>query len=386
MAHAETLLFPDSGPEFVRALKTALLYSDRVHAATVCDLAMLKSAKEMATSGVIPNASAPLAMRSTLTKRLAQYESFVSELGPDLMMLKNEGALSIASSYDEARPLFQSAYEGASRFVTQHSDSNEIARVMKTVAPFLSRAFSEIPPGMVDLMTATQGGVIQHPDFMQMISEDIDRTMIAVFGGYLLGLLVLAERGGLNFATWLPQCQDALWTQLSMNSTMAPGGLQRRRVISARLSQVVLEKHLPSGDDLTFESILQIRGKHKDELHAFRAAVDAAATQIDLDKPDVELQIHDIVAREIEPKLFALRAEVRNSRFNALSKLGRASKATVSAVVSAGLALYAGGPIVATVAATLGLALPVLVDAAIDERKALASSQWALLLRLGRRR
>ena len=88
MIGSDTLLFPDTGPDFLRALRTAVLYSKQVHVLTMPDIRMA----EVMTKAFDDSGKGSVD-RHTVPKRLSEYFTFVLESHKDLSLLKNAGVL-----------------------------------------------------------------------------------------------------------------------------------------------------------------------------------------------------------------------------------------------------------------------------------------------------
>jgi hypothetical protein len=98
MIGSRVLVFLDSGPDFLRSVKTAALYSEQVHVLTLLDSTMLglieaDAAKVVAKSSQKhPRLLAPL--------RTLAYAEFMRENGDELRLLEQERALSSFSRLD----------------------------------------------------------------------------------------------------------------------------------------------------------------------------------------------------------------------------------------------------------------------------------------------
>src|SRR2546426_9753779 len=107
MIGSEMLLYPDTGPEFLRALKLAVLYSRRVHVLTLLDDTLVESflagEPPQETSASQPNLRAgELGARVPIlgvgvpvpsTAKSLEYLRFVHEHREDFSVLIGEGVL-----------------------------------------------------------------------------------------------------------------------------------------------------------------------------------------------------------------------------------------------------------------------------------------------------
>jgi hypothetical protein len=87
---------------------------------------------------------------------------------------------------------------------------------------------------------------------------------------------------------------------LPITSKQKAPELERRDFTEMRLGQTVLERHLPSAEDLPIEDLLKIREARESELEAFRISLRELASRIDVTQEtnDLELQVRDLVASD----------------------------------------------------------------------------------------
>ena len=69
MVGSDVFLYPETGPEFLRALKMAVLYSERVHSLTLTDRTLLESFLEHARQrGLASSKGSRQTYRTTLSE------------------------------------------------------------------------------------------------------------------------------------------------------------------------------------------------------------------------------------------------------------------------------------------------------------------------------
>ena len=359
---SHVLLFPDTGADFVRALKAAALYSESVTVPTVYDIAWVRGACAdiaRAQGHVSPKAQA--------------YLAFVREHQRDIALLKREGIL--------------------------HLGVREAVWI--TVPdPVSDPQFEEVPSTWPSSLFHLQG-----------CSQ---KLLLFTYKMYLAGLVGAAEEVGLTLLSWNPQFLGTVWAYSRMTfdartslynngvpcicpSCSAPSQayfrnrstlLGRRKSVASRLAYTILERDLPAADDLPMDEILRLREVRSSELQAFRVGVDALAAQIDLSRTwdDVELQIENAIATKVNPALQDLQSALFASRLDALKKIGKGAEALARSMISFMLSVAMGAPL--ALGAVAGVLVPIagtLAEAEIERRKLLHANQWSILLRLKKR-
>ena len=92
MIGSDTLLFPDTGPDFLRSLRTGTLYSNQVHVLTRFDSKTLKWAEAYSDPDNEPFSSSYPSW-DAYSDRLSRYATFVRQNHKDLVLLKDAGVL-----------------------------------------------------------------------------------------------------------------------------------------------------------------------------------------------------------------------------------------------------------------------------------------------------
>jgi hypothetical protein len=150
-----------------------------------------------------------------------------------------------------------------------------------------------------------------------------------------------------------------------------------------RLGQTVLERHLPSAEDLPIEDLLKIRETRDSELEAFRISLRELASCIDVTQEpnDLELQVRDLVASHVDPALRDLRAALNSSRLDILKKISRPWEGLPASVIPATIAYARGAPLELSAAvALIGKIASGLIEGSIERKQILRGSQWSILL------
>jgi len=372
MLGSDILLFPDTGDEFIRALKTSVLYSRRTFAYTNVLSPYVSGSQEVILMHSLMKRAQEMEMGPGPKRRFVEYAAFVATHNSDLVMLQKEGVLEYPG--DRASEALQKLAPSDLERVREIAE-----RLMNSTDPMVSpilKAYECQVPTLMDFIGA-EIGAWSDPEWMRYW----------FFTLYLASLSVIAERMGIALISWSSPFQDAVWAARTLLLTGEESGLSAvgRRAAEARLGTIALERYLPISEDLPFQEILEIRQKRDAELEAFRIGIRELATQIDPTHPpeNVELAIHDIVASKIDPAVRNLQAAVYSSRLDVIKKLGQSWNSLATATVPFVLSFAAGAPLsVSAAIALLGPIASSLIEAEVDRRKLLHASQWSILLTL----
>jgi hypothetical protein len=370
MLGRELLIFPDTGDEFTRTLRTSALSADRVHSLTIVGVPD-RNARLGPLMKKIRTKSKNLTVgQDYMLKRLEEYGAFTKEAGSELITAKQAGILSPIKHVDE---FFGAGLVGVRRF----RDLSITEKKWSPLAQKLARASELCPPSFFDMefiALARDAGV------------DFDLARQGFFLKYLLALMEISETRGLTLTSWSPIFRNLMWEIQKAFGTSGPAA---RASTAARLSQIVFERRLPRADDLPVEELLKIREQRQDELEAFRTAIAELAVKIDGTQAHdrVERQISDLVSTRIDPAVRKLRSAVTVSRLDALKRVFRRSWTSVAAkaTLPAVLAYFGTGRVemsAVAAAAALGAVLLPFAQAELDRRKLLTNSPWSLLLKL----
>ena len=317
------LLYPDTGPDFLRSLAATVLYAEEVRVFTVVDEAFAKAMLEaLEPLGEAP----PLAAR-----RVADYVRFVSESAPILKMLHSEGVLTPLIDGDGA------AWSDLKRFRRRASDSDNNRygagidettwqEYLKKIEP----AFDMSIPCLSDLdfMSASIKALEGNKEIATALRNQ-EVALFLLFHLYLLIVNAASESTGAIPVSWHPAFQGALHAtrDLYLQKQRHQDEVTAREYRAGRLAQTVISRNLPRADDLPFDVILRLRQDRGPELESLRVALRELALQIDLDEPErsVDEQIADLVESKVDPVVDQLRRGLAASRLEAFCRLGRSS-------------------------------------------------------------
>ena len=370
MIEHETLLFPDTGPEFLRPLRTAALYSGSVTTLTFFNLEFAERLVDACmTFGLGREERSPHSVPLRLGQRLANYFAFVESNYSELQQLHREGlwkpvslqpAAATDVGLDELNELKVIALRMPSLLSVQRADEEKV--FTPDVARLIDAAFEACPPSYGDLilMGASIRLVIKGEDLSRdLLFENPDTSCRLAYLTYLLTLALLAERRGATPVSWNPIHLDVL-AALRRPEVVSGTPIHRRReAAELRLVQVSIERHLPRVDDIPIAEMLELRQRRAVELEAFRVGVRALATGVDVTKPpgEIEQHVRDLAAKHVDPAVRDLNVAITTTRLQTLSRLGTAWKAGAAAVVPTIISFAAGAPLQLTAAVAAATAL-----------------------------
>ena len=385
-----TLLFPDTGEDFIRALRAAVLYSEQVNLYTITDPRLAEpillgydEAVRQLGNGVFRATEHPR------MRRVLEYCRFIKDNQATFTLLTEAGVLQsrelLTDSGKKAFDVATASHKKAQlklNNLLQNKDDKQISGLFTS----LQTASISLPPLSTDvacILNCLIAGNTDMPEFWETETE-IDR--LASTAIYLMYIAVNAEALGTLCSTWQPSLRNALWALRNFVSTEeVKDHVHTRNKITDVVARTVLERSLPRADDLPFEELLHMRERRGAELEAFRIGIAEVVAQIDPTLPPdrLALAMHDLISIKIEPSVQALKASLYSCRLEALRKIGRSSSSAAAATFPAVIAFAAGAPLDASlILSFLGAAAGAALDATIESRKLAYASQWSLLLRL----
>lgn len=398
MIGSDILLFPDTGPDFLRCLRTAALYAERVSVLTLLHFdfadrlcAECDESRQQELTSVFGLDSRCM----FFVNRFVEYFRFVKETKQDLKMLNEEGIL--RSLITERQPipidsqftlLFGLPWDekATTRLGAAWFQELNQQRLFDSAAKILQLC----PPSHFDLDAL--GSICsfgdEHPECQDLIATKPWLFLIPLTMFYLATLAVYAEDAGSGFLCWSKKLQEAVWTfreSLAASEAEFVEPLHRRKAAEAQLGHVVLERYIPSAENYSFEKILKLRSSRAPELEAFRVSIAELATQIDVESPSksIELQINDLTRSKIDPAIRDLNSALYSSRMESLTKFSKSWKSAAPGVISAVLSFAVGAPLsVSAIVAAGGIVGIPILEGVIERKKLRRASQWSFLLRL----
>lgn len=403
MFTSDVLLYPDTGPRTIAAMKTAALYAERVHTLTILESDLTAAFMNM-FSDQEPRRNDPG------FGRLRSYFEFIDKNAGDLTLLQEQGVLHAVdmagidtldqvwgrarqqlSTYSDRRiregvsldepyypesirSLLDSAYEEA---------TGTFSDLSSFLAPFeIGKSGLSVKWDLVDLIDEIRG---------EDVSSDLDVLTSLTFPIYLLMVSVVAEENGIVPLATSAAAQRALFAMrsLAFSNYLTDGvPLRSRNLVSSKVERAVLETYLPAVHRLSMDAILSLRAERSPELEALRDASRRLAADIDLsdgDPDQLDLRVHDRVVRDVGDALTDLQRALRSSRIeNIKNALGSAS-GLASGVVPATLAVAAGAPLpVGLIAGVFGSAANAVSSLFLDQKRIKGASNWGFIVDLQR--
>jgi hypothetical protein len=384
---SEVLLFPDTGPDFNRVLRTAVLYSEKVQVITILQPPEFveRVTTEWASLGRSDLVSA---------QRTVNYFRFIRDAASDLRLLTREGL--VRSVVHDVSATWDDVYRSRSLAQQQlFRDVSWLTSPERPTSALVETALRAFKPDMaclsdLDMISFCRSVLEGHqPECDLYQSVGVERIAKLFFLRYLIQLAVISEERGIAALSWSRDFQKALWAVRKL-FTQAPPDFRptnTRDYIAAKLGQAVLERRLPLAHDLPLEELLEVRRRRGGEIESLRVALHQLATHVDPTQSpeEIERSVGDLIASTVDPAVDELKRSLAAARLDALKKIGRSSASLAAATFSASLMLAAGAPLnLAAALAALGGVLGTVAETAVDRLRLMKASQWALLVRLPR--
>src|ERR1044071_567894 len=380
MVGSDVLVFPDTGPDFIRAVRMASLYANRVASLTL--FLEHADAVKLADAFSDTHPTHPIGYR-----RLQQYFAFLARDLREIDTLRREGVMFTLSLDHKDFDTGQRARKEAYRLIRQRfaSDSDQDLTFPLPLRARIERAFSDAPAAYSDLDLLGPAIYALERNENAPLLHDQELVCRLSFCAYLLMVTAFAEANGMTPMSWSRRCRDALWEcrrHFDADDAFVP---QARQIAEARIAQAIMTRYLPAVDDLNVDQIVRIREHRKAELEQFRSAIGEIAVLIDITRPigELDLQVRDLLASRVDPSLRALRSAIKSSRLDVLLKSGKSAFTAAAAAVPATIAYAAGASLdtnilLALVGASAGTAFSMMAE----REKLLNASQWGFLIRL----
>lgn len=430
--HDNVLILHDGGPDFMRTVRLAALYAEKVHVYSpiqqstidsINDWIGLLDIDESDLQQLPPDADLMRHFPGGVSdvKGFIEYMQEQSRNSADQLYLRqciaNQTELAtlaresvVVSLFDETLPRI---FRGSPELHTAMDDfKNSVMAMDKSLLPKFSipKSFlagsAESVPNVCSLFAIGFELFIEYADAVGMPTEKVDEIAKAIddnedlpnqFSAGLLFLLSTAYAVQNNCAgmTWdvevqqfFDACSDAFSTDPPAHNPL----IRRQKQIRHLLGATILEEEVPDVSTLPLDELLSIRSQRAPELMRFRATIDAIATNIDpnLSPQELQLAISNQIATAIKPALIELQQSVEEQRRKAWVQLGRPDESLVKGGVLFAISANAGMslPLSAAVGAISVLAKK-LYDFTIgvrhQEQTILRANPWSVLFHLKKR-
>ena len=423
--HDNVLILAESGPDFMRTVKLAALYADRVHVYCPTDADNLQSiataAKQIHPSperilkimdeaaakndSIEADVVASPTFRQDLTEAireltgglpLTHYLEACNGNRADLESFKREGI--VVSIVDNAYPHLPKqgdpwpAFLIALQALAEGASKPQIEK-LKAKARFLRdfTARGDSASALFDsILTFIAYGSPDKKEYAAAKRKlQIEGLRRSVAGGvYFLICSYYASQNqcvGVTSDSKTQECFEKFCDTLYAGRKDSNSYITRREQVRARIGRQVLEDQVPDVSRLPFDVILELRRKRKGELKFFRDSLSKLASEIDPDLQGAKLTagVDHLIQTEIKPALNQLNASLRTVEDQRRRKLLSPESDLVTFAVSSligvqiGLPLYAGA---------LAVAASKVVDytygSKTEKNAVLRSNPWSVLFYL----
>lgn len=433
-----TLLIPDSGPDFVRTLKQAILYSDTVHTFAIAD-------PEVSRTLAGPLSLNRLAFRALLAK--SDLESVSEQIANNLVPKRGTEDSAVRQVIHKTMEALASNSPGETflRPPAEESELLTLARKENVLFSVSEMAFHKLkkdtkvvvePVGRVlmklieEAKTELEGwaasGKIDayvndaHPSMFSVIeeffvlaleygieqrripepdSELMDRLdgvlRYGAFAVYMCLASYYVLTNDMPAVTWQPMMQEFYedCTNAVKRGLPALNELVRQRQdVTRRLGQLVLKESVPNVTDLPLEEVLEIRRKRAPELQKFRDGLRQLSADVDpeLSGDRLELELDTKIQKVFKPAMKDVRDSVKELQYDAWNRVLQPTKELLAALIPAAISLSANAPIQTTVGVAASSAIIVklcesLIGYKTETQKVLNRSHWSILFDLEKR-
>ena len=372
MIGENVLLYPESGALLRRALRISALYSNRI--------TLVSSGANAEFLENIRGTLIDSEWKNPVLVRASDYCRYAIEAADDIEVLRSEGIIS--------EPTFvadDSTRTHSDRLIVLLRDEfDSYGADLMELREELQNALIASPPNLFDFLYILAGGGKNLPEHLELF----DKGGWVWLAAYLGFVAALTESRGEVATTCTPELMALLPKVRHMFSSPKRQGIQglveRRRAINKRLMLRVFDRYLPTCENLSMHEILNLRRKRRAELEALHVALVSIATEINIHatEEEIELQVADLTARKVDPGVRDLEAVLKESKLEAIKKIGKSSESAIGAGVSVVLNLLLGAGVdVSAASALLGGALVPVATEAVERAKIRTKSPWSVLLR-----
>jgi hypothetical protein len=388
MIGTDVFLVPDTGDSFLCCLKTAVMFSERV-----CCIGAL--APEVVNHAVENGRQLGPQSRQFLDA-CAQHES-------DFALLRREGIIPGADDSPKVEVPYvnsDSFLEGMIiRSIFHDKVIHKLVRSNKLPADALelcgrNAAMRTCPPSCWHLLQETYSKHFQGTKEMRDLlkPEVFDRLMFDI---YLKTLVDIADHFGAVIMSYSRSFEDSIRKIRNVPSMFAENASEadvkaiseqaRLQWAANKLAHTLLSRDLPRVHDLPMEEVLELRRKHRDQIAAFRIGLGEVAAQIDETRaPEQDwVQINRLILAHVDPALADLRAAIKNSRIDALKRLGQSWQTLAAASIGAAVTYTMTGGTQIALTGLAGVLTPMIgafVSGHLEKRKLMNASRWSLLI------
>jgi hypothetical protein len=415
----QVVILPDGGIEFMRTVRLAALYADKVHVyAPTAKLTIeglydfqrhLKEADVLSGNwlGLEQSKDTTLNQNFKIRERVKRSRKLDELSGFLRTSVANQSELEILSREEVVesvienalRPLLTMNKDKAIGAVQEFRDFLESVQLNSIDAPDSFLNGSSIQSSFCGLIVVLAEVLFALSEESNFISEGEANEILAhweAISGTAVGIVFLAcnyyaNKQGCAGITWNGQAQklfDDCGAALVGND-FVDSLVRKTEALKNRLGEAIIRDQVPDVSNLPVEEILEIRRKREPELSAFRNKLRELAANIDPDIADakaaqaINAKIHTVV----RPSLDDLKASVEQSRLEAYRRLLSPTDAINKAVVPFAISALSGLPLGSEISlSAAGLLAAKLYDFTVGQqiqnKKIMVASPWSILLDL----
>lgn len=374
MLSGGVLVYPDTGPAFLRTVKINALLCERVHT-----LSRIIRPESPGMFAAAPSEASSEGGRRVLD-RFETYRKFADASGPELRLLQSEGVLidvtrgrggAVSLAADSIRSFFRSP------------EAEELMR-RASKRRSLATAVHECPVGfpevmMVALLTIVHDRVDQ--EFLEDVRADPVSFLDLGRAIYFALLPSLATALNVPLCTWSPTFEQGA---LAFPGTSRPDTSRRESAVASR----VFDTNLPDISRLHAEDLLELRRTCLAEIHAFRVGVAEMAADVDPEEP-VENQraaVDALVAKKVNPAILDLRRSIQGVSLASATKALNSWKSVGTGAVAAAASFAVGAPPdLALASSAVAVLAKILAEGAVERAAIRSASRWSLVLKLDKK-
>jgi hypothetical protein len=421
--HDDVLILHDKGPEYLRTVKLAALYANRVHVFGPASEGNLYSLGDLAKT-IQPTPANVLEVMDMAARQDAEIREAMNDatlrrdIGhaiqdmfdglpfsnylrvcagnwSDLEQLKKEGVvisildnvLAHLPKQGDPWPPFFSALQA----IAENASKTQIQK-LKSRSYFLRdfAADGRSAGSILDSLLAVIGHM--HPkklpaDVAKVLQNEGVRRAIAGGTFFLVSSFYASQKGciGVTWDSATQDCFEKFCDVLYSGAKENNAYILRRDQVRTRIGRRVLEDQIPDVSSLPIETILEIRRDRDPELRYFRDSLGRLSSQIDpeLKGDKLTAAIDGVVTTEVRPALNDLNASLASlegRRYSGLLKMD-------GNVITFAISSLAGVPLdIPLQAGALGVAASKFIDFTFghktEKASLLRSNPWSVLFHL----
>jgi len=385
----EVLILPEGSPNFMRTVRLATLYSEKLHVylptnqETIDDLSKYLALSDPARAFV------PLSVAHRDEIELLRQENILTSITDD--MLDNLPQVKIGLTE------LLSELDGVGDIGGEFKGFSPVPNTYRNEATKGQFAVCQILDWLLDFIIFINS--IQpderHSSVVASLESGSDLRNTVIFGAYFVLSSYYALQKGCVGMTWDESTREIfnktcrLWTAGAENDSAEKTA---RATTKGQFGEYILQEEVLDLSRLHIEEILEVRRKRHAELKQFRDALRQFTRELDpeLDPVERKRAFENIRDAEVRPALNELNAAIRALK---IQTKNRSLSTSIQEVITFGLTVYVGQEFVSEIAAAcigvLGLVGKKVYDTTYGQKLAteqlVTKSPWAVCFDLNAR-